>query len=172
MLDFNTYPAYAMEVICTISARFPGTSGSKFHLKQVYDISSKFGMNRLSKLNRRWTERIPVRFADTPFTRNRGVVLACRVSREMIGDDATHLAAGISYFAIFSLFPILLGSLAIAGVVLDSEEVKKEFLQYVARSLPGTEQFIDSIVPTVERNVESLVAFSGPLGIISAVGLL
>jgi len=129
-------------------------------------------MNWYSKLKRIRTERILARFADTPFARNRGVVLAYRVSREMIRDDATHLAAGISYFAIFSLFPILLGFLAIAGVVLKSEEVKKEFLQYVTRSLPGGEQFFASIVPTVERNVETLVAFSSPLVIISAVGLL
>ena len=84
-------------------------------------------MNWLPNPIRTWAEGFLVRFADSPLARNRVVVLACRVSREMIGDDATHLAAGISYFAIFSLFPILLGCPAIAGVVLDSEEVKKEF---------------------------------------------
>lgn len=100
------------------------------------------------------------------------VVLARRVIREMIRDDATHLAAGVSYFAIFSLFPILLGILAIAGVVLESEEAKVEFLQLFSDGLPGSEQFISSIMPVVERNVETLVAFRGPLALISIVGLL
>jgi len=58
----------------------------------------------------------------------------------MIRDDASHLAAGVAYFAIFSLFPILLGILVIAGVVLDSEEAKEGFLQYLSDSLPGSEK--------------------------------
>ena len=105
-------------------------------------------------------------------SRNWVVVLARRVIREMIRDDATHLAAGVAYFAIFSLFPILLGILAIAGVVLDSEEAKEGFLQYLSDALPGSEQFISSIVPVIGRNVETLVAFKGPLALISIVGLL
>ena len=87
-------------------------------------------MNWLPKPIRTWAESFPVRFADSPFARNWVVVLACRVSREMIRDDATHLAAGVSYFAIFFLFPILFGFMAITGVVLDSGGAQREFLQF------------------------------------------
>ena len=129
-------------------------------------------MNWLPRPIKTWAESFLVRFADSPFARNGVVVLACRVSREMIRDDATHLAAGVSYFAIFSLFPILLGFMAITGFVLDSEEAQREFLQFLTNNLPGSEQFIASILPVVEQNVENLVAFSGPLGLISIVGIL
>ena len=40
------------------------------------------------------------------------VVLIWRGTREMVNDDATHLAAAIAYYAIFSLFPLFLGFLA------------------------------------------------------------
>jgi hypothetical protein len=38
------------------------------------------------------------------------VVLIWRGTREMVNDDATHLAAAIAYYAIFSLFPLFLGT--------------------------------------------------------------
>jgi hypothetical protein len=41
------------------------------------------------------------------------VVLIWRTGRDMVDDDATHLAAAIAYYAIFSLFPLFLGFLAI-----------------------------------------------------------
>ncbi len=49
----------------------------------------------------------------------------------MMRDDVTHLAAGVSYFAIFSLFPILLGFMVVGGIVLDSEVARQGFLQYI-----------------------------------------
>jgi membrane protein len=36
-------------------------------------------------------------------------------------DDATLLAAGIAYYFFFSLFPLLLGLLAITGIFFSSE---------------------------------------------------
>ena len=96
--------------------------------------------------------------------------LVLRVSREMTRDDATHLAAGVSYFAIFSIFPILLGFMAIGGVILNGEAAKQEFLQVVSNSL--SDEFIDTIIPVIEHNVGTLVAFRGPLGLISLAGIL
>ncbi len=90
----------------------------------------------------------------------------------MTRDDATHLAAGVAYFAIFSIFPILLGFMAIGGMILNEEAARQEFLQVVTNILPGTDEFIDTIIPVVEHNVETLVAVRGPLGLISLVAIL
>jgi hypothetical protein len=57
----------------------------------------------------------------SPVARQRPVVLAWRVLREMPKDDATLLAAGIAYYFFFSLFPLLLGLLAITGMFFSSE---------------------------------------------------
>ena len=103
---------------------------------------------------------------------NNCVTLVLRVSREMMRDDVTHLAAGVAYFAIFSLFPILLGFLAIVAIVFDSEVARQEFLQYISGHLPGSEKFLATIVQVAEQNMADLVAFRGPLGVISLVGIL
>ena len=80
-------------------------------------------------------------------------------------DDATHLAAGVAYYAMFSLFPLLLGFLAVAGLVLKSEGVEQNFLDFVTENLPGSEQI-------VKDNVGQVVRFRGLLGITAFIGLL
>ena len=138
----------------------------KFLVKTIFEIKSVYDWTKGS------CSGICHSFANSTFSRNCLVVLTRRVIREMIRDDASHLAAGVAYFAIFSLFPVLLGILAIAGAVLDSEEAKEGFLQYLSDGLPGSEQFISSIVPVIGRNIETFVAFKGPLALISIVGLV
>ena len=100
------------------------------------------------------------------------MTLVSRVSREMQRDDVTHLAAGVSYFAIFSIFPILLGFMAIIGLLLESEAARLEFFQLISENLPGSEEFIAAIIPVVTDNIRTMVAFRGPLVLISLVGML
>ena len=64
----------------------------------------------------------------SPLLQNRPLVLAGRVGREMAAGDASHNAAGVAYFAIFFLFPLLLGVLSILGMVLASEEPQQRFI--------------------------------------------
>ena len=80
-------------------------------------------------------------------------------------DDATHLAAGVAYYAMFSLFPLMLGLLAVAGVLLSSEATEQEFLDFVTDNLPGSEDLVKENLGQVER-------FRGALGIGAIVGLL
>ena len=103
--------------------------------------------------------------ASNPLIRNRFTTLALRVVREMRDDDATHLAAGVAYYAMFSLFPLLLAFLAVAGLVLKSEGVEQNFLDFVTDNLPGSEQI-------VKENVGQVVRFRGLVGIGAFVGLL
>ena len=100
------------------------------------------------------------------------ITLVSRVSGEMQRDDVTHLAAGVSYFAIFSIFPILLGFMAIIGLLLESEVARLEFFQLISENLPGSEEFIAAIIPVVTDNIRTMVAFRGPLVLISLVGML
>ena len=100
-----------------------------------------------------------------PLSRNRFITLAWRVVLEMRDDDATHLAAGVAYYAMFSLFPLLLAFLAVAGLVLTSEGVEQNFLDFVTENLPGSEQI-------VKDNVGQVVRFRGLVGIAAFIGLL
>jgi membrane protein len=110
-------------------------------------------------------ERLKIAIQYSRFARYPPVVLVWRVIREMGHDDAPHLAAGIAYYSIFSLFPLLLGLLAIIGIVMNSESQQQSFLNFVSQNLPGASGF-------VRRNVEGIVRFRGTLGTVSIVGLL
>ncbi len=99
-----------------------------------------------------------------PLVQSKPVQLAWRVIQEMRNDDATHLAAGVAYYAIFSLFPLILGFLAISGVFLESAGLQRKFLSFVTDNLPGSETF-------VLGHIEGLVRFRGALGIGALLGL-
>ncbi|MCH7606515.1 MAG: YihY/virulence factor BrkB family protein [Chloroflexi bacterium] len=83
----------------------------------------------------------------------------------MVDDEATHLAAGVAYYALFSLFPLILGLLAIGGMLLTSEGLKQQFVEFVTANLPGSEAI-------VEKNIGELVQFRGVLGAAAIIGLL
>ena len=127
------------------------------------------GMGLLIKFIEAWFTRAKEGFSQIHLLHRRPVLLILRVIQEMRSDDATHLAAGISYFAIFSLFPILLGSLAILGMILISVDTQETFVSFLIENLPGSEEFISAVVPVVRHDVESLARFSGLFGIIALV---
>ena len=102
---------------------------------------------------------------DSPIVNNSVVALGWRVFKELGDDDATHLSAGIAFYAVFSLFPLLLGLLAISGIVFSSVTLQEQLLAYVTESMPGSREF-------VSKNVEELVRFRGALGIGAILGLL
>ena len=84
---------------------------------------------------------------------------------ELGRDDASHLAAGVAYFAILSLFPLLLGFISLAGLFLPSEAVQQAILEFVEANLPIT---TDIIVD----NIDSIIESRGALGIYSLLALL
>ena len=96
---------------------------------------------------------------------NSVVALGWRVFKELGDDDAAHLSAGVAYYSVFSVFPLLLGLLAISGTVFTSITLQEQFLDYVTESMPGSKEF-------VSENIEELVRFRGALGIGAILGLL
>ncbi|MEN8614649.1 YihY/virulence factor BrkB family protein [Dehalogenimonas sp. THU2] len=82
----------------------------------------------------------------------------------LANNDASHLAAGVAYFAILSLFPLLLGFISLAGLFLPSEEVQLAIFEFMENNLP-----IASDIIVV--NIESIIASRGVLGIISLLAL-
>jgi uncharacterized BrkB/YihY/UPF0761 family membrane protein len=53
-------------------------------------------------------------------------------------DDVSNMAASIAYYAVLSLFPLLLGLLAIFGVFLPSQAVQQQFINFLGQYLPGS----------------------------------
>jgi uncharacterized BrkB/YihY/UPF0761 family membrane protein len=77
-----------------------------------------------------------------PIVDNPVAAFVWRVFKELGDDDATHLSAGVAYYSVFSIFPLLLGLLAISGTVFASVTLQEQFLDYVTESMPGSKEFV------------------------------
>ena len=93
------------------------------------------------------------------------VKLLVRTILEMSDDDATHMAAGISYYALFSIFPLLLFLVATLGFFMETEEVRGQVLEAFSGYFPGSENII-------EQNLNAVLGVSGALGVFGILGLL
>ena len=89
------------------------------------------------------------------------VRLLVRTVQEMSDDDATHMAAGVAYYAAFSLFPLVIGLIAIFNLLPASDDRQSQFTEFVAGYLPGSEGLLASDIRV-----------SGTVGIISILALL
>ena len=87
-----------------------------------------------------------------------------RVGDNMSKHDAVDLAASIAYYGFLSLFPLLLGLLALLGLFLPSAVVREDIFNFTATYFPGSGQLI-------ERNIDMIIASRGAIGVISIVGL-
>ena len=99
------------------------------------------------------------------------VALAVRTVQEMSDDDGTHMAAGVAYYAVFSVFPLLLGLIAILSFagILESDTAQARFTDFTSDYLPGSEELITS---NIDDNVDTVLRLRGVLGVVSIIGLI
>ena len=91
-------------------------------------------------------------------------VLVGRTVRELRDDDATHMAAGVAFYAILSLFPMTLGLVALLSVVLDSTDVQAQLMAFFLTYLPGA-------TDTLNTNADAVGSVRSFLGVFSVLGL-
>ncbi len=117
-----------------------------------------------AKLLRNKQASLRERAARLPCLQYRPVIMAVRIFQEMRTRDANHLAAGVAYYAIFALFPFVLGVMVISDL-FTSDVLQKAFLEFVIGNLPGSAAFIESNIVQLVEQREALV-------VISMVGML
>lgn len=105
------------------------------------------------------------KLANTRVGRSTPVRLFTRVIQEMGEDDATHMAASVSYYAVLSIFPLVIALSAIIGWTVSSQTRQDELLEFVVEYLPGSEQFVRDSLEGVER-------FRETLGVLAVLGLM
>ena len=110
-------------------------------------------------------ESFKAKWRQSGFANHKYSVLTGRVFKELGDDDATHLAAGVAYYPMFALFPLILAVLAIGGTLLDSSGQQENFVNFVTDNLPGSKGF-------VEDNLREVIKFRSVLGLGAVVGLL
>ena len=91
--------------------------------------------------------------------------LIVRTLREMSDDDATHMAAGVAYYTLFSLFPLLLGLIAVLSLFLEPQDIQSRLTGFSSDYLPASEQLIGS-------NLDAVISARGALGVFAVLGLL
>ncbi len=89
-----------------------------------------------------------------------------RAFAEFRADDMTTIAAGLTYYAVLSLFPALLALVALLGVVGQYPDTSDAVLRVIGDIGP------QSAVDTLRDTIEGVVKSSGGAGALLGVGLL
>lgn len=79
----------------------------------------------------------------------------------------SHAAAGVAYYAIFSLFPLVLALIAGGTFILNLEQeaAREQVLELLAEAIPVSRDLI-------ARNIDKVMEARGPVGVIGLVGAL
>lgn len=75
-------------------------------------------------------------------------------------DDASHLAAGVAYYSLLSLFPLIMVLIALLGLLLPAESLHKDLSDFVKDNFPGS-------VDLLESNIREDIDHRGTLGVLS-----
>lgn len=94
--------------------------------------------------------------------------LAEHSARGFFAHRGTQLAAAISYYALFAIFPLAILGVAALGVVLGEDAARRDVLDFLQRSLPVTE---DSGRRDLERLVGGVTRNTEAFGIVGVLGL-
>jgi membrane protein len=84
---------------------------------------------------------------------------------EFLTDNCQYLAAAISYYVLFSFFPLAVAALSLAGFVLRSPEIEARVLESIGELLPVSGELIAS-------TIRSVVQARGVTGFLATVGLI
>ena len=90
------------------------------------------------------------------------VQLISRTAEGLGNHDAVHRAAGVAFYAILSIFPLLLGLIALFGFFLPSVNLQDELLKFVGNNIPGAANI-------VRQNIMGIIRLRSTLGVLSIV---
>jgi membrane protein len=82
--------------------------------------------------------------------------------KESGNHDVGQRAAGVAYYAIISIFPLLLGLIAVFGFFLPSINLQKALLSFVGNNIPGATNI-------VKDNIDGIIRLRGVMSILSIV---
>ena len=85
--------------------------------------------------------------------------------KEFFIDNCTQLAAAVSFFLLFSLFPLALVAISVTGFILKSPTAQEQLISGIGDLIPISSTFITSTITGV-------VSARGTLGIFAIIGLL
>lgn len=110
---------------------------------------------------------------ESPIRKVRRLVgLLAEAFRRFQTHSGTYLGAAIAYYALSSLFPFLLGIIAVLGVVFEAEQVRAAVLGQATAYLPGSETLVLSALDEATRARGAVGLVSVALLLWSATGVV
>lgn len=91
-------------------------------------------------------------------------LLVQRTVRSFLEHGCPNLAAGIAYYVLFSIFPLVLGLTVVLGAIIDAAELQARVVDALQPYWPGSTHFM-------EEAIREVVEGSGSMGTLAAVGL-
>ncbi len=91
--------------------------------------------------------------------------LLVQTAKLALRHNVQDLAAAIAFWAFFSIFPLMIGVIALAGHFLESGEIQTQVLETIVELFPGS-------AALVEKNIEVVMDRRGALSWIAIVGLI
>ena len=96
-------------------------------------------------------------------------LLARRSVQEFFEDNCTQMAAAISYYVLFSLFPLLIFLVGVLGLLLQNSELQDDLVDAVLHSVPLTEDEGRDEVAEAVRGVAGVSR--GAFGVFGLIGM-
>ena len=90
------------------------------------------------------------------------VQVITRTLEESGDHDIGQRAAGVAYYAIISIFPLLLGLIAVFGFFLPSINLQNILLNFVGNNIPGATNII-------KENIAGIIRLRGVMSVLSIV---
>jgi membrane protein len=94
--------------------------------------------------------------------KNTLVQLILRTAEGAGNHDVAHRAAAVAYYGFLSVFPLLLGLIAILGYLLPSVNLQEQLLKFIGENIPGA-------TTIVVQNIDSIIRSRGAVGLLSVI---
>jgi membrane protein len=96
-------------------------------------------------------------------------ILVVRTVKEFGDDNCSQMAAAISYYVLFSLFPLLIFTVGVLGVLLRDSELQQDLVEVVLDYIPLSEDEGQNDVSEAVRDIAG--TGSGAVGILGLIGM-
>ncbi len=98
------------------------------------------------------------------YGKHRTIFIIRQAAKRFSEERGTEAAASLAYYAVFSLFPLLLVLIVIGSKVIESQAAQEQILNWVARVIPFAGSFI-------EENIRQVLVLRSSVGLIGTLSL-